>query len=832
MNILPEPIFYGRIIRGSGPKRKLVHLENKGGDVWETTVKNVSKPEWIEMEDLPIGKGVSIKGRERIGVIVNVDSDHQFFPMAQSLDEHVKVSFEDGVELKIPITLEEVMAEKIDYPGVFAMDFGTSNTCFASKNRFDPTVDPAKANAPAESSTEIPSQIFFKDVSLGDQAKYTIGTDAAHDIKEYSWQTYAYFLSVKRMLGSGKDVFVLDPDAGHSPGHRQQFPIDRIAGFIIKEIISRAEDKLGAQIQRLVATYPTLYSRKRCDALMGAYKQAFELMGRDWNDERVKLVLDEANAAAFNYIYGDLLADFRAFAATSKRTPLISYDFGGGTVDVAFLDVMMTRDERGKIKVQTDLRGITGDLHFGGDNITLAAFEMLKLEVVKAIAEARHQEPEPEESAAEAAAESSPFGNLDDLFATKDDDELDAEAAAAREKEEARKAKEAAALEDTPAKDVVPPSDQEAYQEAIEAIYGQLKAITIAAQEGISLADAMKQVAESDGERVPDSAEVSQLERQIELVLPTAWSRYENVDPEKEGAAKKIFYELWHEADQMKIKLSSRGGEQRFEGLLQKIADYSTVESKVFNEGLALTYGQLERRINAAVRETVQKSYDLYRNAIDERDDGLKDEQAIILLAGNSSKLPLVKELFCEIFETSDRNLVFQADRLKTAVAQGACEAEGIQRDFGSQGLIQWEMVGSVDRLPYSIGLFSPDLIGTTQFDTGFIPIFARGTSPGEEAAVFNATHEEHFLVHDKMERLALYANYHDGTSPQYLGLFDFKGPAAPNHSADDGDFTVTLELLADRDVRLRVPSTDATFSMEPIDERVDPALNPFSGEH
>ena len=64
-----------------------------------------------------------------------------------------------------------------------------------------------------------------------------------------------------------------------------------------------------------MATYPTLYSKHKCDSLLGAYKEAFSLMGREWNDDRVKLVMDEANAAAFNYIYGDLLEVFKGFAA-------------------------------------------------------------------------------------------------------------------------------------------------------------------------------------------------------------------------------------------------------------------------------------------------------------------------------------------------------------------------------------------------------------------------------------------------------------------------------------------------------------------------------------
>jgi molecular chaperone DnaK (HSP70) len=829
MIITPDPIFFERIIRGTGPKRKLINISNGSSEDWETKVTSIKKPDWIELEDLIEGHDILVPGRQRVGIIVNLDSSHQFFPMAQSLEEEVEITFEDETELAIPITIQEVIAEKVDYPGVFAMDFGTTNTCYAHKNKFDPTTDPAKASQPANSSIEIPSQIFFKDVSLGDQAKYSIGTDAAHDIREFSWQTYSYFLSIKRMLGSEKDVFVLDGDAGRTSAHRQQWSVSRIAGFIIKEILLRAEDQLGAQIQRVVATYPTLYSKQKCVALLAAYKEAFELMGREWNDDRVKLDLDEANAAAFNYIYGELLEVFKGFAAKEQRTCLISYDFGGGTVDVAFLDVTMTRDDRGRIKISTDLRGITGDLYFGGDNITLASFEMLKSDVVRLIAEERHVDATDVVEEVEVKSDD-PFGDFGNIFDGGDDD-LSADELAAKEKE--KKDAEAAEQEqDEEPAEVQNREDPEEYQEAIEVVYKHREGLKISVQEGISLREALDRIADKAGDRKLDNTELTQLQDCMEMIIPTRWASYENVAPEKEDAAKKVFYELWHEADQMKIRLSSRGGEQRFEGLLKRVGEYANVEPKIFNDNLTIHYNQLERKVRPAVEKTIRQTHALYTKGVAERDDGLRDVPLKVLLAGNSSKLPLVRSMFCDVFEIGDDKLVFQADRLKTAVAQGACEKESLRRDLGEGGLIQWETVGAVDRLPFSIGLFSPDLKGLSQYQDGFIPIFTRGTSPGEDEATFVATHEEHFLVHSKMERLALYADYRDGKAPLYMGMFNFDGQIAPDHGEEDGPFQVTMELKTNRGVELRVPSTDTVFNFQVIDELVDPELNPFSGVH
>ena len=112
MSILPEPIFFRRIVRNSGPKRKLVHLENKTGEDWESTVTEVAKPEWIDVEKL-LGESLLIPGHERVPIVVNVDSNHQFFPMGQVLDDRVEITFEDSTVLHIPITIQEAAFRRV-----------------------------------------------------------------------------------------------------------------------------------------------------------------------------------------------------------------------------------------------------------------------------------------------------------------------------------------------------------------------------------------------------------------------------------------------------------------------------------------------------------------------------------------------------------------------------------------------------------------------------------------------------------------------------------------------------------------------------------------------
>ena len=50
---------------------------------------------------------------------------------------------------------------------------------------------------------------------------------------------------------------------------------------------------------------------------------------------------------------------------------LVSYDFGGGTIDVSVADIDLEHDNAGRITIDAVARGLTGDAYFGGDNITL-----------------------------------------------------------------------------------------------------------------------------------------------------------------------------------------------------------------------------------------------------------------------------------------------------------------------------------------------------------------------------------------------------------------------------------------------------------------------------
>ena len=119
----------------------------------------------------------------------------------------------------------------------------------------------------------------------------------------------------------------------------------------------------------------------------------------------------------------------------------------------------------------------------------------------------------------------------------------------------------------------------------------------------------------TEGIREQAERRIKQLDDAIETLVPTRFSNYTDTDPHKEILARKLFHELWHEMDALKIRLSVAKGESRpISGVLRYISKYMGVDPILFNE---ITFGmeQLEKRIDGKLGAVVKKAYDLYQGA-------------------------------------------------------------------------------------------------------------------------------------------------------------------------------------------------------------------------
>jgi hypothetical protein len=224
------------------------------------------------------------------------------------------------------------------------------------------------------------------------------------------------------------------------------------------------------------------------------------------------------------------------------------------------------------------------------------------------------------------------------------------------------------------------------------------------------------------------------------------------------------------------------------------VATYCHVDPKVFNDRVSFTRDELNRAIRPALERALKKTHALYENAKkDKAVTGIqigagKAEEKIplkLLLAGNSCKLPLVKDLIKEIFTSiEERDVIFEPKRLKKSVAQGAAEDAFLEKEFGGKGgLIEASTAGFLERFPYSIGLYHRDLV-VAGYKNGFCPIFSRGQGSGDVKVLDEANN---FLIHSKLTDLAIYAEFHDNAGPVYLGKFDFRKPITDVEAKDLG---------------------------------------------
>lgn len=841
MSVVPEPIFFPTVKRGEGAKRVLIALRNDENRDVTHEVTNLTGPEWIDIEGIQRGSKISFRKGEKKQFVVNLNTTHVFFPAASRVtDERVTLTLDDQWTLQIPITIQEIINREDVFNGVFSLDFGTTNSCYAWKARHLPGKDPSKLMGPAATSPEIPSLVFFTDVSHPTRPRYHVGVEAQHDIREASHRTYAYFMGVKRLLGMDRKFVVMDERAGFSPEHRREWSVEEIASFYVEALLRQAQADLGGSIKRVVATYPTLFSKSRREALKRVIEAAMQRLGVSVGPETVEVRLDEANSAAFNYIYGPMLDEFRSQAVRQRKAHLLAFDVGGGTIDVSLLDVQIVRDETHRITVNTELLGVTGEPFFAGDNVTLAAFKLLKEKIALEVARERAPKPAPKEPDVWAAASASK---------AKDDEEFDWNRIVP---EEAKDRPPPWKSDDV---DIENRDDPNAYAEAARTLLDHEEVLRLSWRTGLSLADAFDHWCRDAG-RPTDRFLLQRIEGAIETLVPTRFARYQDADPFKEKAAREIFYELWQEAETMKVLLvGAVSGTGRVQGVLRRVAAYSQVDPKVLNDRVEGSLAELDLRVRPRLEAAVRKAHTLYRTALNVpagdivvRGETAEEKPLKVIVTGNGSKLPLVRRLIDEVFRLDETQVHYAPGRLKTAVAQGACEEEHLRREFGEAGLIRYASRDFLESLPYTVGLYNPEL-SLVGYEGGFCPVFKRGSPIGTRVVV---DEKSNFLIHKKMTDLALYADYGDGAGPVYLGRVDLRKPGeaggAPvdrsaativirpvgetTAGAEASGFALALEVVKDRDIVVTNLGTGERYLMESSERFLPPEDNPFSGIH
>ncbi len=204
---------------------------------------------------------------------------------------------------------------------VCGIDLGTTNSVIAFLKDGFPHAIPVE-----EGTAIVPSVVSF---DPGNGSRW-VGRRARNRRAAFPQHTVT---SIKRLMGKDTMTAV----------GRGSFRPEELSSFILKYLAERASEQLGARIDQVVITVPAYFD----DAQRRATIQAGELAGLD-----VVRIVNEPTAAAlvYDHVPSDLDTD---------SPYVLVYDLGGGTFDVAVIEI------KGEIK---EVLASSGDTALGGDD--------------------------------------------------------------------------------------------------------------------------------------------------------------------------------------------------------------------------------------------------------------------------------------------------------------------------------------------------------------------------------------------------------------------------------------------------------------------------------
>jgi molecular chaperone DnaK (HSP70) len=181
---------------------------------------------------------------------------------------------------------------------IYGIDLGTTYSCIAHVDEHGkPVVIPN-----SESERITPSVVFF------DGDNVIVGNEAKRNAVLSSDQVVAF---VKRSMGDPNFLFQYNG---------KSYKPEEISSFILRKLVSDAEQITGEKINDVVITCPAYFGINEREAT----KIAGDIAGLN-----VRQIINEPTAAAISYGMAE---------KTGKKVVLV-YDLGGGTFDITMIDI-------------------------------------------------------------------------------------------------------------------------------------------------------------------------------------------------------------------------------------------------------------------------------------------------------------------------------------------------------------------------------------------------------------------------------------------------------------------------------------------------------------
>ncbi len=644
LDIRAPLLAFGRVCRRTGAIRRTCFFQNSSESKREIRVRyGFQEHSWIRLAptdtsiEVEPGTLVLAPGQSRIDVVLNTDSSN--FPYDRFRG---RIYFEDeqaSEEKWLEISFEKI-DDLDDFVGYTAIDLGTSNSMLALYHLERDALrgEPWSPRLDRE-HIEIPSAIFIKDLARFRklaEGSASVGRDALADYQlDDRFDPRSLQLGIKRLIGGPA---VLAADQLGAGGAVEPTDVLYMLARAIRERTQQNDD-VRARLRRLTVTFPPTWDHRQ----LYHWKSIFRKLG--YQEEDLDLSLDEASAAGLFHVYRwistedsrkRLLQDLSHSVERIRESGrdgekytlhLLSFDFGGGTTDLAFIQVdLIFFGDTTRLKIS--LLG-SDSIEFGGDEVTLAVFRILKRRLALALTDYDRLHGKTESDSEESPVSFDSGG----LFMLPGESTF------------------------------FSPVRQEDKEQAARRL----------------LSDCWEEIEREIGaERLR-----AELEDAIDVLVPTRFwtSPEEPLSP----SAKKMFTWLWDQAEALKCELfrkASREAEEvRFSELSERGLTGGLLMSQLPPE--LAERGKIPSAPDARVPVSVGEIYDWVETYLEEavtRAKRLIADHRVdrIVLSGQSSWIPLVKHLFMRPKSEGGLGLPpnkidFDPQNAKAAVCKGAC---------------------------------------------------------------------------------------------------------------------------------------------------------------
>jgi molecular chaperone DnaK (HSP70) len=252
------------------------------------------------------------------------------------------------------------------------VDFGTTNTCVVT---WELGERPGRCLALEEIGTSsnptiIPTVVALQDSGERSRPHCIIGQQARTAEKlDNRWTVFTMF---KTRIADPEAIYELPTQNGAG---RHEYSAAEVTGFFLRELVLLIrKSKSQRLLWQLCLTYPTAFKAQQRHVLREVVGTLTGVGVCSTAHARSDLILDEATAGAFEDFW-QLLQKHEQFLLEPRHIMVI--DIGGGTSDVAVMELLPDRQPEGSVYAKVRALGLTGIRDFGGGNITRVMTDML-----------------------------------------------------------------------------------------------------------------------------------------------------------------------------------------------------------------------------------------------------------------------------------------------------------------------------------------------------------------------------------------------------------------------------------------------------------------------